>query len=100
MEVLSYRNTNNSSAPCEMHRAEFTLKASSQMRLLRRRNEDYYKACEQVVLQTLWLSQNVTQSSRCTHKGHFNNLITFLMSVCDLIVTLLINAHDDEVMNI
>lgn len=85
MEVLSYSNTNKSSALCEMHRAEFTLKASSQLRLLRGRNEDYYKAREQVVLQTLWLSQNVTQSSRCT------NLIMFLMSVCDLIVTLLIS---------
>lgn len=85
MEVLSYSNTNKSSALCEMHRAEFTLKASSQLRLLRGRNEDYYKAREQVVLQTLWLSQNVTQSSRCT------NLIMFLMSVCNLIVTLLIS---------
>lgn len=88
MKVLSYRNTNKSRAPCEMHRAEFILKASSQLRLLRGRNEDYYKAREQVVLQTLWLSQNVTHTLRCTHRKHFNNLIRSLMSV--YIVTLLI----------
>ena len=48
-----------------------------------------YKAREQVVLQNLWLSENVTQSSRFTHRGHFNNLIMFLMSVCDLIVPMM-----------
>ena len=48
-----------------------------------------YKAPEQVVLQNLWLSQNVTQSSRFTHRGHFNNLIMFLISVCDLIVPMM-----------